>query len=143
MKATNYGTRETGLVVALFDAQQSACFHCGRTMLRGVEQERDPAHGWSRDHLIARDGNGGQRSDFWLLAHPVCNNARGNTPLSAIDYARAQAIWAMMPAQFIRSIRTKPKVGRDIKRNPYRWFEPKGAPNAQALGKLADFWPML
>jgi hypothetical protein len=137
-----HASRETARVLALFNAQEGRCFHCGKPMLRGDAQKLDRGLWWSREHIYPKGSRPpGGLSYNWVLAHPRCNGARGSRPPTDEEIARAIELHAAIGAPAFVSV-SESCGGR-------RRRQPRGPTQRDFVGhdvqlgtfSMAKFWP--
>lgn len=90
-----HGHKPTGRIRALFEAQESLCFHCGKPMVLHRLRHQQRAIGWTREHVWPRaDPMAYALQNNTVLAHPPCNGARGDRLPTADEIQRTIAIYA-------------------------------------------------
>lgn len=90
------GGRVTSRIRALFYAQRGLCFHCNTPMREQCARNGHTQDGWTREHVYPRSTSGRGLANNFVLAHPECNNRRGNRHPTEEEILRTRMLYAVI-----------------------------------------------
>lgn len=129
-----------GYLCALFEAQESLCFHCNKPMIfvRGAGLPKGLMA--TREHLYPKGLNGRGMHHNVVLAHGDCNNKRGCQPPTEAELIKASALYAKIGLQAFISPEEY-KTNKHL-RMPEEIIEAhKQAKSKYTAPTLGDLWP--